>query len=319
MSDETHIISMSGGKDSTATALLAIERGVEALQFVFADTGHEHPQTYEYVQYLDEVFRERCGVGITWVRADFTDKMRYRREHLAERWRKAGVPGERIEQARAMIEPTGVPFLDLCLLRGRFPSTRARFCSQELKHFPITEQVMVPATREHDEVWSWQGVRADESPSRARLPEQEPDPMGWMIYRPILAWTAQDVFRQHRRHGVAWNPLYEQGMSRVGCMPCIHAGKSELREIAKRYPEEVERVARWERMVADASKRGISSFFASDKTPGDHVGRADQAAPGIEAVMEWALTGRGGRQFDLLHVADAEEAPACSSVYGLCE
>ncbi|MGA4815516.1 phosphoadenosine phosphosulfate reductase family protein [Pseudomonas aeruginosa] len=40
---------MSGGKDSTALLLLAIERGAEDLQAVFADTGHEHPQTYEYI------------------------------------------------------------------------------------------------------------------------------------------------------------------------------------------------------------------------------------------------------------------------------
>ena len=48
------IINMSGGKDSTATALLAIEREVDAI-FAFADTGHEHAQTYEYIEYLQDV------------------------------------------------------------------------------------------------------------------------------------------------------------------------------------------------------------------------------------------------------------------------
>ncbi len=43
-----NIVSMSGGKDSTAMALLAIERDTEDLEFVFADTGHEHEMTYEY-------------------------------------------------------------------------------------------------------------------------------------------------------------------------------------------------------------------------------------------------------------------------------
>jgi 3'-phosphoadenosine 5'-phosphosulfate sulfotransferase (PAPS reductase)/FAD synthetase len=49
-----NIVSVSGGKDSTALLLLAIERQTENLQAVFADTGHEHQQTYEYVQYLSE-------------------------------------------------------------------------------------------------------------------------------------------------------------------------------------------------------------------------------------------------------------------------
>lgn len=48
------IVSVSGGKDSSATALQAIEqRGHENVRLVFADTGHEHPATVEYaLEYL---------------------------------------------------------------------------------------------------------------------------------------------------------------------------------------------------------------------------------------------------------------------------
>lgn len=38
MSADHNIVSVSGGKDSTAMLLLAIERGAENLQAVFADT-----------------------------------------------------------------------------------------------------------------------------------------------------------------------------------------------------------------------------------------------------------------------------------------
>ena len=49
-----HVVSLSGGKDSTATALVAIElHGRENCRFVFADTGNEHEATYEYaLEYL---------------------------------------------------------------------------------------------------------------------------------------------------------------------------------------------------------------------------------------------------------------------------
>jgi hypothetical protein len=107
------------------------------------------------------------------------------------------------------------------------------------------------------------------------------------------------------------NPLYAQGMGRVGCMPCIHARKDELREIALRFPAEVERVAEWERLVSDASKRGRSSFFhASEGTV--LFGRNT-----IAETVEWSMTSRGGRQLDL----DRMFSPvaACSSLYGLCE
>lgn len=49
---EVNVISVSGGKDSTAMLLLAIERGTENIRPVFCDTGNEHPLTYDYVRYL---------------------------------------------------------------------------------------------------------------------------------------------------------------------------------------------------------------------------------------------------------------------------
>lgn len=310
-----NVVNISGGKDSTATALLAIERETPNITFCFADTGHEHPITYDHVDYLDGELKRRCGVGITRVKADFTRKIAYRREHIQEQWKKDGVPQERIDRAKRLLQPTGIPMLDLCMLRGRFPSTQARFCTQELKLFPIQEQVIEPLTQEHEAVILWHGIRADESASRAKMPERdvecgawEPEPEGVLIYRPILRWTAGDVFDMHRKHGLRWNPLYEQGMSRVGCMPCIHARKGELAEIARRWPEHFARLAEWEAIVSEVSKRGVSTFFAQDKTPGDD---ADLTRSSADKVVQWAT---GGGQEQLFGGGGQ-----CSSVYGLCE
>ncbi|MFI8038977.1 phosphoadenosine phosphosulfate reductase family protein, partial [Acinetobacter baumannii] len=49
-----NIVSISGGKDSAATLLLALEQNVSNLLAVFADTGNEHEITYEYVRYLED-------------------------------------------------------------------------------------------------------------------------------------------------------------------------------------------------------------------------------------------------------------------------
>jgi len=48
-----HLVSVSGGKDSTATYLLALESG-RPFRAVFADTGNEHELTLEYVARLAE-------------------------------------------------------------------------------------------------------------------------------------------------------------------------------------------------------------------------------------------------------------------------
>ena len=60
------IVSMSGGKDSTATALRVIESGLSA-RYVFADTGWEAPETYDYLDYL----RAQLGIEIDVV--DYTE------------------------------------------------------------------------------------------------------------------------------------------------------------------------------------------------------------------------------------------------------
>ncbi|MFX8968918.1 phosphoadenosine phosphosulfate reductase, partial [Acinetobacter baumannii] len=65
---------------------------------------------------------------------------------------------------------TGNPFLDLCIWKGRFPSTKARFCSTELKREVILYKLQFPLIDQGYKIISWQGVRADESPDRAKLP-----------------------------------------------------------------------------------------------------------------------------------------------------
>lgn len=311
-----NIISVSGGKDSTATLLLAVERETENLRAVFADTGHEHAETYAYLDYLEQ----KIGIPIERISADFTARIANKRKVVQTKWRKDGVSEALIEQALNYLVPTGIPFLDLCLWKGRFPSSKTRFCTEELKVFPVRDQIFAPLLADCDtgDVYSWQGIRAEESRARAMLPELDEVAVGLWNYRPILTWTAGQVFDFHRKHGVRWNPLYEQGMGRVGCMPCVNCRKDELREIAARFPDEIARVAEWERIVSAAAKRGSSTFFSTATDPTITVKDGITVEEhGIMRLVEWAQTARGGRQFDLLTAAS--ESEKCSSAYGLCE
>jgi len=49
-----HIVSLSGGKDSTALAIYLRGR-IPDLEYVFCDTGEELPETYEYLEKLEAV------------------------------------------------------------------------------------------------------------------------------------------------------------------------------------------------------------------------------------------------------------------------
>ena len=308
-----NVLSISGGKDSTALYLSALESGQEFIA-VFADTGNEHELTYEYVRRLPEM---TGGPPVQWLKADFSGMIERRRRFVARDQRIGRARGGHKlrytnRQKRTILnilEPTGIPFLDLCLAKGRFPSTRARFCSEELKHRLIYSEVHEPLLDAGESVVSWQGVRADESTPRSCLGMCEPDPRvpEITIYRPIIGWTAGEVFAMHDRHGVEPNPLYKLGFSRVGCMPCLHCGKAEIAAIADRFPEHIARIEQWEKMVSAVSKRGISTFFAADKTPA-------RKPTGVREVARWAKTAHGGRQY-LLDFGIEK----CTSLYGLCE
>lgn len=336
-----NVVSISGGKDSTATALLAMEDGAKNVHFVFADTGHEHPETYKYVDYLDAEFKNLFGVGIDRVRADFSQRIIDKRQklidhtlHLSELGcENKSLKGYTLSILNRMIDnlkPTGNPYLDLCIWKGRFPGTRSAFCTTELKHIPL-DNYHQSLLGLYDCVISWQGVRRDESTKRSTLIEKdiefggwEPSPYGILIYRPILDWKASRCFEQHFKFGIKPNPLYKKGMGRVGCMPCINCNKSELREIARRYPEVIDRVEEMERLVSLASKRRASTFFDARVTAkylgtGKTVDDIKTDSHGVRTYAEWAMTSRGGRQYDLITAIEQETVPVCSSVYGLCE
>jgi 3'-phosphoadenosine 5'-phosphosulfate sulfotransferase (PAPS reductase)/FAD synthetase len=329
-----NILSISGGKDSTAMTLLAIERETENLSAVFADTGHEHEQTYDYIDYL----QSKTGIAITRVKADFSEQLAKKRTRIQKVWSNTNptfsdvlmfenmdagqpFPEELLYEALEILQPTGIPFLDLCLWKGRFPSAKARFCSEELKIFPIQQQVYYPILKETaSNINSWQGIRWAESPARAKAVEFEgiePDATRVFAVRPILSWSADDVFEMHRRHGLKWNPLYEQEMGRVGCMPCVNCRKSELNEIARRFPEVIDRLRRWEDLVSKVSRRRSSTFFPAVNDPmTDRLSQVTHTEHGIDRMTDWAKTTRGGRQFDL--ITPISDTNSCSSMYGLC-
>lgn len=312
-----HVISCSTGKDSGATAALALEtQPRESLRFAACDTGNEHEGFMPYVRYMER----HLGITIDVLRADFTAEVIRFRDYVREHWPRKGVPKADCDRAIAALVPTGNPFLDLCLWKGRFPSRRAQFCTQFLKTEPLVEyQMALIESGQCDAVWSWQGVRLDESESRrtrlqgtgACVRAFEEVGGGLFNYRPILRWKASDCFEAHRILGLEPNPLYLQGMTRVGCMPCINANKDEVLEISKRFPRHIDRIEFWESMVSMASKRQDASFFP-DPDRDAHLNKR-----GIRKVVEWSKTKRGGQEMDWIRIN--EEPKACASAYGLCE
>jgi 3'-phosphoadenosine 5'-phosphosulfate sulfotransferase (PAPS reductase)/FAD synthetase len=272
---ERYIVSVSGGKDSTALYLWAIERfGPTGFEAVFADTGHEHPVTLNYVRHLHEMAK---GPKVHWVKSDFTDRLKKKNK-----------------------EPTDSVFLDMCLWKGRVPSSKAQFCTEHLKLIPIRD--WLHSTMDDREPVMLTGIRAGESERRSKMPERQ-----WLklydcdTWRPLLKWSEEEVFAMLEKFGVPPNPLYAEGFSRVGCFPCIHARKSEL----ARLPDWAwDKLQEWETRIG-------RSWFPAGTVPGKFI-------PTIQDAREWAKTSRGGKQFDMFS-PDAKDVPSCMSTWGACE
>jgi 3'-phosphoadenosine 5'-phosphosulfate sulfotransferase (PAPS reductase)/FAD synthetase len=347
------------------------ERRDMEIRYLFADTGNEHPLTLEHVAYLGDALgvtietvradlahkfpARREAIARDWLverrEKRHTDECRRRcAEDLsfAESvvFRQGCdcpvkispiLPPELVAEAVQAMQPTGNPFLDMAMLSGRFPGSKSRFCTEILKLEPMA--AVKDAVRfgpQGRSVIEWIGERAEESKARAAKPAIERVDCSFrapaILYRPIHKLKARETFEIAKRHGIKPNPLYLMGMGRVGCMPCIMARKGEIREIARRFPDQIERIERWEAIVGRVARHAltsynsgdrrelVSSFLPVDRVPANVAG--DERAT-IRRAVEWARTGKGGRNFDLLNVLDDvehDDAPTrCLSDYGLCE
>lgn len=260
------VCNVSGGKDSTATALALVEAGIPHRR-VFADTRWEAPETYEHLDML----RAKLGtIDVVGYPGGMPAKIREgaRFASRMQRWCTRELKIEPLRDYCDAIEADGSIVVTVTGIRHE-EGTRTNGRGEALE-------------AEDDVAWG-----------------------GWM-WRPIVRWTIADVLAIHHRHGVPVNPLYQRGHDRVGCYPCVMASKEDVRLVADHAPEriaeisELEEVVTAERIRRNEEKPGRyahpeASFFlkaANRDTPGAPIMKIDE-------VVAWSRTERGGRQLPM--------------------
>lgn len=293
------LVSFSGGKDSLASLIWAIATyGRDKIEAVFCDTGWEHEITYTHI-------------------LEVTAKLNVKLVILKST-KYAGM-------------------IDLAAQKKRFPSTKARFCTQELKTKPMIDYVLTQT----QSLIIIQGIRADESESRSKMAKQctyfkyyfqpygkdkkgrdkyhyyrKKDIKQWLethadeVIRPIFEWTGQEVINFILDAGLKPNPLYYMGMSRVGCMPCIMSKHSEIKEISKRFPEVLNNLAIAEDQLG-------TSFFAPEKIPARFCSKSKNGKTYPTAKDVESYVNRLDGQIDMFKEPDSDHR--CMSFYGICE
>ncbi len=283
---------LSGGKDSTATALWLIHESGEpreSIRFTFCNTHNEHQFVYDHIAMLSE---------------------------YVQKWGCA--PVVTLEPERG--------FFDLAKWKNRFPSRKARFCTQFLKVIPSREDVM-RLIRDDYEVIVHSGVRAGESRDRAKLIERGfSDMFACVVNRPLLHWTLQQVLDYHKRFNVPLNPLYGYGAKRVGCFPCINSNKAEIKLISIHFPERIDELRRQEGQFGGTTN-DISTFFARKTVPLRFRSKTVQTKKGpmlvatIDDVVRWSHTGKRARERTPVLFEDFydDDTLVCPSGAGMCE
>jgi len=304
--DRRVVVSVSGGKDSTAACLYMKELGLD-YEAIFFDTGWEHASTYEYIL---EYLPEKIG-PIKHLRRE--RKMRDEEtEALAQKYE------ERLGWYSAMVRTI--------IFKGSFSSRIRRFCTQELKVYPARDYLKAM----DDEPINVVGIRGQESASRANMPEWEwSDTFDCEVWRPLHKWKVEDVIELHQKFGIRPNPLYlgKNPSERVGCWPCIYSRKSEIRTMAATDPDRIALIADLEKDVAEIAKKRCAAkgktlkqnpaWFQNPMSRADSVtGKRAGDTWSIDRVVQWSRTKWGGKQFELFAAAPGEQG--CVR-WGMCD
>lgn len=215
MLPEYWVLSLSGGKDSTALGLEWLDRHKVAPityplnEVVFCDVGMDFPAMMEHINRLEQIFKD-AGIKFTRLKSEKSF------EWFMFEW----------EPKRGHRNPK------LNGLRGRsWPTPKARWCTCWLKSEVIDGYLKKLKTKYH--VIQLIGLAADELPRLKKKNNQNPDHCHPLVE---WGWTEADCLEYCYNRGFDWGGLYEI-FHRVSCWCCPLQSLEELRQLRKHFPD----------------------------------------------------------------------------------
>ena len=192
-----HIVSFSGGKDSTAMLLRMLEEGWQVDEIIFCDTGMEFPDMYKHIEQV----KDYIGQGITVVCPPKTFEY-YMFEHVKVKGKRQGQKGY------------------------GWPDFRNRWCTARLKQAPYFRHI-----KKYIDVVEYQGIAIDE---REREQSNAGRNIRYPLIE--WGMTEKEALEYCYSKGFTWDGLYER-FKRVSCWCCPLKSLPELKSLWKYYPE----------------------------------------------------------------------------------
>jgi phosphoadenosine phosphosulfate reductase len=202
-----YTVMVSGGKDSTVITDLAIRSGVKC-RFEVSWTGIEHPETVYFLR------REKARI----------EALGYSFEFI--------IPRDK--------EGKQVTMWNLIKKNG-FPTRKMRFCCEQLKEVAgknaycilgirWAESSRRKACRFVHEIGGYKLMTNNDNEAARRMAESCMRKNKYML-NPIIEWSDSEVWEYIRGRGIPYNPLYDRGHKRVGCIGCpMRPNRKELLE-----------------------------------------------------------------------------------------
>lgn len=244
---EKLVLAYSGGKDSDVMLNLA-EKELNRSDFVVVNshTTVDAPQT---VYYIKEVFKKLESKGIE-TKIIYPDTSMWKlivkkgmpptrlQRYCCQELKEMSIPNRLVSLGVRSSESEGRKGKDTFSIRAK-TKDKALFFS--LDH---VEEVHREALEINDPVWDCTLIKTMRDHKDT-------------IVNPIYEWTNTDVWLYIRQNNMKYNPLYDMGYSRVGCIGCPLGGyASQLREFAD-FPKYKELyIKAFDRMLAHGKEKG---------------------------------------------------------------
>lgn len=203
------IVSLSGGKDSTAMLLLMLERGEPIHSVVWFDTGWEFSAMHTHIKQVEEY----TGIEVVRLKPEKSfDYWMFKREIVAK---KGPLKGQ--------VHRVGYGW----------PSAMLRWCTGE------KVRTIQKYAANIEELVFCVGFAADE---QHRTGTQNAKKRNFRY--PLIEWgiTEKQALQYCYSRGFTWNGLYNH-FDRVSCFCCPLKGLKELRTLRREFPE------LWSRML----------------------------------------------------------------------
>lgn len=227
--DKPLIVTYSGGKDSDVLMHLATTSGAD-VEFENNHTTVDAPET---VRHIRSVFGEREREG-------YHTHINYPHDkdgNPISMWtlipQKRMPPTRIVRYCCSCLKETGGEHRMIATgIRAEESSKRAKRSEFEIIARKLSEWKGVPYEKMKTEFDS-----KNEDEIYDCLLIQNAKKHNKLVVNPIFEWTEKDVWNYIHQNRIPYNPLYDRGWKRVGCIGCpLGSQKNQLREFAE-YPK----------------------------------------------------------------------------------